>query len=651
MSEARTVNLRRANLGMALCLVTLGGIAGIGYWNLHGLLEEQAAAAATINVSGRQRMLSQRVVSLAQQYANADEGRRAALKKKLDGAVSLMRTSHEALRKGDATLGIAPAEDPEILRHYQGERGLDNRVDAFLAGVDQVVDAPDPQSRSEAMHPLVDEANGPLLGALNDAVGTYESHTTALGDRVQRSQGWLAGLTIVVLVAVYLLFFRPLLARLREQLEASRLRAEEMQATSQKLAEGNAKMEKDAEQLRSTQAALEQRERAAAELMHWQVAQVEKVQAALDALGHGKLYARYEPDPHGDNVSSDAVSLFAEVSQAAKALGTSLGRSVTRVRLSVAAAKRAEEEIFSTSGNATAAAQATKQRVAQMSGLAGEIDHNVTSAASAAEEMSVNVNAVAASASEIAQKMRSSAEEVTALSESVRVVAEYAREQSSIAGEAQRGVDTANTSMETLHRAATSIGKITDVITRIAERTNLLALNATIEAASAGEAGKGFAVVAHEVKELSQQCASAADDIRTRVVGVQSDTQDAVKVIHEMGQTVDQLARVSADISKHTIQQRDRVSTVSQSISEVDQGVDRTAVAIAELSQGATEVARSVAEISTAIGDINRGVEEVLRLASESERNSTAMGGMAEEVRASIDGVVGDLQVFEVEAA
>ncbi|WP_306591371.1 methyl-accepting chemotaxis protein [Geothrix sp. 21YS21S-4] len=70
-----------------------------------------------------------------------------------------------------------------------------------------------------------------------------------------------------------------------------------------------------------------------------------------------------------------------------------------------------------------------------------------------------------------------------------------------------------NTQIEHIHEKSTEITQIVQVITDVADRTNLLALNAAIEAAHAGEVGKGFAVVAEEVRTLSENTKDAAASI------------------------------------------------------------------------------------------------------------------------------------------
>jgi methyl-accepting chemotaxis protein len=82
------------------------------------------------------------------------------------------------------------------------------------------------------------------------------------------------------------------------------------------------------------------------------------------------------------------------------------------------------------------------------------------------------------------------------------------------------------------------IGKVTETISEISSQTNLLALNATIEAARAGAAGKGFAVVAGEIKALAQQTATATEDIKNRISGVQNSTSSGIAEIEKISRVI-----------------------------------------------------------------------------------------------------------------
>ena len=74
-----------------------------------------------------------------------------------------------------------------------------------------------------------------------------------------------------------------------------------------------------------------------------------------------------------------------------------------------------------------------------------------------------------------------------------------------------------NAQISLLHEKGEEISQIVQVITDVADRTNLLALNAAIEAAHAGEVGKGFAVVAEEVRTLSENTKDAAASIASTI--------------------------------------------------------------------------------------------------------------------------------------
>jgi twitching motility protein PilJ len=143
------------------------------------------------------------------------------------------------------------------------------------------------------------------------------------------------------------------------------------------------------------------------------------------------------------------------------------------------------------------------------------------------------------SATESIAAMAASTEEVSGNAERAADVARHSVDVAHKGGEAvRRTIDGMNTIRETIQEtskrikrlgeSSQEIGNIIELISDIAEQTNILALNASIQASMAGEAGRGFAVVADEVQRLAERAATATKQIEVLVRTIQTDTNEAV---------------------------------------------------------------------------------------------------------------------------
>ena len=136
-------------------------------------------------------------------------------------------------------------------------------------------------------------------------------------------------------------------------------------------------------------------------------------------------------------------------------------------------------------------------------------------------------------------------------------------------------LDDSSQKVESLAAQTDRIGKMTEVISDVAEQTNLLALNAAIEAARAGEAGRGFAVVADEVRSLAQRTHESTLDIKGIIQALVEETQATVDAIRQGTDISGQSVQVAeeTDAALETIFQD--VSRISELSGQVETAMNR----------------------------------------------------------------------------
>jgi methyl-accepting chemotaxis protein len=238
-----------------------------------------------------------------------------------------------------------------------------------------------------------------------------------------------------------------------------------------------------------------------------------------------------------------------EIGEMAAALEVFKRNAVARVRLEAEQKEAelrtaAEKRVFA--NEFEAAVGGVIETVSSASTELEAAAHTLTKTAETTQRLSTVAAAASEEASANVQSVASATEEMTA---SISEIGRRVQEASRIANEAVTQARETDARIKDLSKSANRIGDIVKLITSVAEQTNLLALNATIEAARAGEAGKGFAIVAQEVKALAAQTAKATEEISSQITGMQTATEESVKVINQISGTIWRVSEISSAIA------------------------------------------------------------------------------------------------------
>jgi methyl-accepting chemotaxis protein len=272
-----------------------------------------------------------------------------------------------------------------------------------------------------------------------------------------------------------------------------------------------------------------------------------------------------------------------------KSLSDQIGSAVGQVRSS------------STELQAAANQQATgaKEQATAMT----EINTTISELLATSRQIAESAQRVAHNAEQTASAARSGHSTVDQTHESISSI--------------RRQVDQIVAHMLELGKKSQEVGAVLDIVSELAEQTNILAINATIEAAGAGEAGKRFAVVADEIRKLADRVGGSTKEVRTLIDDVRSAVNTTVMATETGSKAVDAGSRQFGDVASAFKQIAGLVGTTTDAAREIELSTKQQSTAVEQVNVAIANVTQASVETETSAGQTLQTVSQMAVLSKD----------------------------------
>lgn len=240
---------------------------------------------------------------------------------------------------------------------------------------------------------------------------------------------------------------------------------------------------------------------------------------------------------------------------------------------------------------------------------AAELQAAANQQATGAKEQATAMNQITTTISELLATSRQIAESAQRVATVAEHTANAARSgegtvqkaNDSIAG-IRNQVDLVVGHMLELGKKSQQIGAVLEIVSELAEQTNILAINATIEAVGAGETGRRFGVVADEIRKLADRVAGSTKEIRGLIEDVRSAVNTTVMATETGSKAVDAGSRQFGEVATSFKQIADLVLTTTDASREIELSTKQQSTAVEQVNVAIANVAQATRETEASSG-------------------------------------------------